>query len=186
MNTPIDPRIAANYIITSSSRPIRQIALQKILYFAHGRYLTQTGTPLVKGYFEAWHYGPVHPAIYAEFKRFGRDAIAGLAESIDLRTGELAPLPTMKDQIAIEIVGQTIDAYSRFSDSQLVELSHAKDGPWDVIKQRSKNQRLIGVRIPNELIEDRFNRHKLSVRRLLDAGEVYDDQDTPIAYYGFS
>ena len=36
-----------------------------------GHFLIQTGDPLVQGGFEAWTFGPVHPAVYQSFKTEG-------------------------------------------------------------------------------------------------------------------
>jgi uncharacterized phage-associated protein len=185
MTPAFDPRIVANYILEASERPIRQIALQKLLYFSHGLFLMRTRTPLVTGYFEAWHYGPVHPAIYASFKGFGREPITKRAEACDIRTGELRPLPKLVDKEARYVVDSTLRSYDGFTDGQLVDLSHAFGGPWDIIKKKSQNEKLVGLRIPNELIRAEFRKHKLSACTLASSGEVYDDEDAPIAYHGF-
>jgi uncharacterized phage-associated protein len=65
-----DPRVVANAIIDRAAQegqPVTHIALQKLLYFAHGLFLLRHRKPLVSGYFEAWTYGPVHPAVYGAF-----------------------------------------------------------------------------------------------------------------------
>lgn len=185
MKSNFDPRVVANYIIEQARRPIRQIALQKLLYFSHGLYLVRTKQPLVTGYFEAWHYGPVHPAVYLSFKDFGRDPITRLAESCDVRTGEMRPLLKLIDTEAQDLINATLRSYEGFTDGQLVDLSHATGGPWDVIKRRSQEQNLVGLRIPNDLILSEFGKHKLSSCKLAVSGDVYDDEDAPIAYHGF-
>lgn len=139
----------------------------------------------MKGYFEAWHYGPVHPAIYAAFKDFGRDPINQLAQSTDLRTGELKSLPDLEESEAQYIIDSTLRSYAGFTDGQLVALSHAPGGPWDVVKQKSQKQNLVGLRIPNQIILQEFGRHKLSSCSLAGSGEVYDEEDAPITYHGF-
>jgi Protein of unknown function (DUF4065) len=48
--------------LPSSSSGRLPLELQKLLYFAHAIFLIETGDPLVYGCFEAWQYGPVHPA----------------------------------------------------------------------------------------------------------------------------
>lgn len=43
-----------------SGKPVTQMQLQKMVYFAHGLHLANTkGEPLVKEEFQAWRYGPV-------------------------------------------------------------------------------------------------------------------------------
>ncbi len=74
MSGAYDPRAVANLMLDEAKRcgiNISNLALQKLLYFAHGIYLTKTKRPLVSGYFEAWQYGPVHPAVYRAFKGSG-------------------------------------------------------------------------------------------------------------------
>jgi uncharacterized phage-associated protein len=180
-----DPRVVANYIIRNARRPIRQIALQKLLYFSHGLYLVRTKEPLVKGYFEAWRYGPVHPAIYRAFRCFGREPITRLAESSDLRTGEMRSLPELQEVGACDVIDATLRSYEGFTDGQLVDLSHASGGPWDIVKRRSERENLVGLRIPNNIIRQEFGRHKLSSCKLAGSGDVYDDEDAPITYHGF-
>ncbi len=62
-----DPRAIANLLLDLADEvgiPIGHVKLQKLIYFAHGVYLLEIGEPLVSGNFEAWQYGPVHPAVY--------------------------------------------------------------------------------------------------------------------------
>jgi len=62
-----DPRCIANLMLDESARvgqSLTNLALQKLLYFAHAMFLIEQGRPLLSGYFEAWEYGPVHPAAY--------------------------------------------------------------------------------------------------------------------------
>jgi uncharacterized phage-associated protein len=178
-----DPRAVANALLDRAARPMGHIALQKLLYFAHGFYLARFKTPLVKGYFEAWHYGPVHPAVYKSFKDAGNQPIRSRAASKDLRTGEFKSIPPITDETAIEVIDMTLRAYRGYTDKQLVDLSHADDGPWDVIKKRADRVSLIGLKIPNQLISERFFKHKLSTDRLSVSGDLSDDEDAPIAYH---
>jgi len=62
IDSPFDPRSIANFMLDEADRVgvgITNLALQKLLYFAHGIFLNETKGPLVSGYFEAWQYGPV-------------------------------------------------------------------------------------------------------------------------------
>ena len=79
MSGPYDPRAIANLMLDEADRRgwmITNLALQKLLYFAHGIHLTKEKQPLVSGYFEAWQYGPVHPAVYRAFKPSGAAPIS--------------------------------------------------------------------------------------------------------------
>lgn len=184
---PYDPRAVANAILMTHRKKgskLTNLALQKLLYFCHARYLVSTGRPLVQGYFEAWTYGPVHPAVYASFKEKGSEPLTGLAESRNVRTGELTvvPVPTRPDVVAA--IEDTVTALSKLSPGQLVALSHARDGPWDVVYKRTKTERTLGLRISNELILDRAKYHKASAESLYDVREPHED--SPLTNHGFS
>jgi uncharacterized phage-associated protein len=181
-----DPRIVANAIVRRARDerlPVTHIALQKLLYFAHGLFLLRHRRPLVSGYFEAWTYGPVHPAVYAAFKASGSGPIKNLSQRKDLRTGEMLDLPELNDAAARRVINQTLNAYGDLTAGQLVRLSHARDGPWDIVSKTAQSRSTIGLRISNELIADRFQFHKLSTCNLIDAGEP--GEDTPLAHHGF-
>ena len=69
-----------------NGRPITNLALQKLLYFAHALFLIERKRPLVSGYFEAWEFGPVHPAVYQSFKDARDKPITFRAEKRNLVT----------------------------------------------------------------------------------------------------
>jgi uncharacterized phage-associated protein len=63
---PYDPRGVANLMLDEAERlgvEVTHLALQKLLYFAHGLFPINCKRPLVSGCFEAWQHGPVHPAV---------------------------------------------------------------------------------------------------------------------------
>ena len=71
MPQPFDPRAIANLMLDvadENGQQLSNLALQKLLYFAHATFLIETGSPLLGGFFEAWKYGPVHPGFYRSFK----------------------------------------------------------------------------------------------------------------------
>ena len=57
------------------NKPVTQMKLQKLVYFAHGVHLAEFGEPLINEKFQAWEYGPVVPEIYAAYKIYGSDLI---------------------------------------------------------------------------------------------------------------
>lgn len=181
-----DPRIVANAIIDRAAQegqPVTHIALQKLLYFAHGLFLLRHRKPLVSGYFEAWTYGPVHPAVYAAFKESGSAPIKSKAQRKDLRTGKLLNLPDLNDYAARKVISQTLNSFGELTAGQLVSFSHARDGPWDIVCRTARSQNTIGLKISNDLIGERFQFHKLSTCNLIDVGEP--SEDLPIAHHGF-
>lgn len=178
-----DPRAIANLMLDEAEwRGIRisNLALQKLLYFAHGIYLTQHKRPLVSGYFEAWKHGPVHPAVYRAFKGAGADTITRRAVARDPLTGAERGLPPPNDPEVQDLITEVIRKYGKLSPGRLVDLSHAKGSPWDAVVNKARTEVAFGMRIPDDEIEKRFKHHKVSVDANPRAGEPPSD-DTPFA-----
>ncbi len=54
---PYDPTAVANLMLDEAGRSgikVTNLALRKLLYFAHSIFLIEARRPLVSGYFEAW------------------------------------------------------------------------------------------------------------------------------------
>lgn len=161
-----DPRIIANFIIWQSSldgRPITNLALQKLLYLSHAQFLMRFKKPLLKGYFEAWKFGPVMPSIYKELKSHGRLPIKTLFEDSDLFTGEIRPLPTITDENVIRHLRGVCFYFEQFTAGQLVDVTHAEDGPWHYVWNKSKTDSFADRRISDTVTASRFANLKLSV-----------------------
>jgi len=154
---------------------ITNLALQKLLYFAHGLHLIRTKRPLVLGYFEAWQFGPVHPAAYRAFKSAGDAAIRFRAVKRDPLTGSAAPIDCPTEDSIIECVHRVMSSYGRMSPGRLVDISHAKDSPWRVIVDKARTDVSLGLRITDDLIVERFKHHKISVGPEPIMGEPGED-----------
>jgi uncharacterized phage-associated protein len=181
--TPYDPRAVANLFLDEADRrswKITNLALQKLLYFAHGIHLTKKKQPLVSGYFEAWQYGPVHPAVYQAFKPSGSAPIINRALAKDPLTGVTRELPKLTDLQVTDLVIDVLKSYGQLPPGRLVDLSHAKDAPWSAVVDKARTDIAFGMRIPDDLIIERFRHHKVSVGRYPRVGEPPSD-DTPFA-----
>ncbi|RVI98116.1 DUF4065 domain-containing protein [Sinorhizobium meliloti] len=177
-----DPRAVANLLLDEADRldvGVSHIILQKLLYFAHGIYLMRTKTPLVSGYFEAWQYGPVHPAAYKSFKRAGKGPITFRASGQDPLTGEPRKIQTPDDPHIVDLLRQVLLTYGKMPAGRLVDLSHAKDSPWEHVVAKARTEVAFGLRIPDSVISERFRFHKVSVGLEPLSGEPSDD--TPLA-----
>ncbi|MBY5341453.1 DUF4065 domain-containing protein [Rhizobium leguminosarum bv. viciae] len=182
MSAGYDPRAVANLMLDEADRlgiGLSNLVLQKLLYFAHGIYLVQTKTPLVSGYFEAWQFGPVHPAAYRAFKEAGSLPIAFRGTGKDALTGRPRFLQTPDDPRLVGLMQQVLNSYGRMPPGRLVDLSHAKDSPWWYIVERSRAEVALGLRITDSVILDRFRHHKMSVGAEPKSGDPRDD--TPFA-----
>ena len=179
---PYDPRGVANLMLDEAERlgvEVSHLALQKLLYFAHGIFLINRKRPLVSGYFEAWQHGPVHPAVYKAFKASGGAPIAFRAQAQDVLTGATRPIAEPSDPAVRGLMQQVLGSYGRLSPGRLVDISHAKDSPWAFIVDKARTEVAFGLRIPDTIIHERFRYHKVSVGDAPKAGEP--GEDTPFA-----
>jgi uncharacterized phage-associated protein len=156
---------------------ITNLALQKLLYFAHAIFLNETKKPLVGGYFEAWQYGPVHPTAYKAFRSAKSDPIRFRARGQDVLTGEPKPIPQPDSPAVRRLIQLVLNSYGRLSPGRLVDISHAKNSPWDFIVDKGRTSVAFGLRIPDTVILDRFKHHKVSIGAVPLAGEP--SEDTP-------
>ena len=167
-NAPYDPRRVANFILDEAEQrklEITNLALQKLLYFAHGLFLLKHKQPLVSGYFEAWDYGPVHVGVYEAFKCSKNKPITFRAESKDILSGEAKPIPELEDQSAKDVVLQIL-LFGQLSPHRLVAISHAENSPWHFIVDKAGTDGpkvANGSRIPDSVIVERFKYHKISI-----------------------
>ena len=128
---PYDPRAVANLLLDLAATdedgplPISNLALQKLLYFAHGHFLLRTGEPLVQGVFEAWTYGPVHPAVYQAFKAEAGRPIRMRATARNVMTGETRPLALPDDAEVRRQLRHVLRSYGHLSPGRLVDITHA-------------------------------------------------------------
>jgi uncharacterized phage-associated protein len=173
-----DPRSICNLILDEADRAKRAIsnlALQKLLYFAHGLHLVETKNPLVTGFFEAWQYGPVHPIAYRAFKNAGANPILFRASIRDPFTQAVIPLPECTDCDIKTHVGRIVRMYAGLTPGRLVEVSHAKRAPWQFIVDKARTETILGLRIADDVILARFKYHKVSIGSEPRHGEPKDE-----------
>lgn len=161
-----DVRSVLNQIISEHpTARITNLSAQKIVYFLHGQYLLSTQTPLVSGYFEAWEFGPVHPTLYGSLKHLGNSPVTQPILRRDIRTGAWESIEQIKDQNVRRFIYESSGPLLKLTAGQLVDLSHARNSPWDVVSQHG-NRRTWGLRLDNDLISRHFRFHKRSVSDL--------------------
>ena len=185
MRPPYDPRAVANLLLNLAARRedeppllVTNLALQKLLYFAHGHFLIRTGTPLVQGAFEAWRYGPVHPAVYQAFKGEGDRPIMIRAVGRNVMTGQERDLEVPDDAEVRKQLREVLNAYGRLSPGRLVQISHAPRGPWATVVNKSKTTVALGLRIPDSVTIECFKHQKVMVGP--QSGVEEPDEDTPL------
>ena len=179
---PYDPRSIANLMLEEAHRhgtPITNLALQKLLYFAHALFLVERKRPLVSGNFEAWTFGPVHPVVYEAFKSAGGQPITTKASGINVATGARVQLSSPANPEVTRHVERVLLSYGRLTPGRLVDISHAKGAPWDFVVNKGRTAVAFGLRISDDVILERFKYHKVSVSEAPAAGEP--GEDAPLA-----
>ena len=178
---PYDPRAVANLLLDladQESLVLTNLVLQKLLYFAHGHFLIRTGEPLMQGAFEAWTYGPVHPAVYQAFKAEGGHPLITRAQGRNVMTGETRTLSLPADPQVRRHLLDVLRAYGHLSPGRLVEIAHAPRGPWATIVNKAKTTVALGMRIPDSVTLECFKYQKVSVGPESRVGEP--NEDTPL------
>ena len=163
---PFDARSVANLLLDEADRldiEITNLSLQKLLYFCHGFSLLEHGGPLVAGYFEAWDHGPVHPLVYRSFKSAGSDPISFRVDGVDALTGATKTLPQVTSPLVLSLIWKVLSGYIRSSLSILLDISHARGGPWHFVMAKSEYSPVVSMRITNDVILERFKRHIVGV-----------------------
>lgn len=131
-----DVRKIANAVLDRSEArgfAITNMALNKIVYFAHGWHLAIYDRPLVDSRFEAWQYGPVHPQLYKQFKNFGDKPIRARALRLDLETGQNIPVAYDFEAEISQHIDKIVDFYGEMTAGRLSAISHEEGAPWDLV-----------------------------------------------------
>lgn len=127
-------------------RPISNLSLQKLAYFAHGWHLALVGEPLVNDTFEAWEYGPVLSELYHRYKGFSSNPIPADHPLV------ASEKPLNNKDISSQIIDRVLEVYGDQTSFGLVELSHDPRGPW----YPAYHDPGISSNIPNDSIRDYF------------------------------
>lgn len=96
---------------------VSNLKLQKMLYFAQKYFVKFCDRKLFEEPIEAWEFGPVIPAAYAEYKHFGAGEIVW-----DGKKGRISE----KDATILEIL---VNFLSRYTETQLLRIVQ-KETPW--------------------------------------------------------
>lgn len=106
--------------------PITHLKLQKLIYYAHGIYLSITGRPLIDEEILAWQHGPVIDEVYQVFKSFNKDPLDIEINEIIAETME----NITKDHEMIEALNLTYENFAGYTAWQLRQMTHEKGTPW--------------------------------------------------------
>jgi len=122
---------------------LSNLKLQKLLYYAQGWMLRNTGRPLFRERIRAWSHGPVVPDVYHEFKAFGSGDLKLPADD-DFEWSDV-------DDQATELLIRVWNTYGKFSAWGLRNMTHAEP-PW----QNHFEPDGYNPEIPNDEIREYF------------------------------
>jgi uncharacterized phage-associated protein len=148
-NAVLDIADEANFGLTN-------MALNKIVYFAHAWYLATKFRPLVDSPFEAWQFGPVHPQIYRQLKSYNDCIVETRLTRIDLESGRDIPVEVRLDHDEMRHVDRVVRFYGGFPAAKLVRLSHEPGAPWDQVWKQAGRRACPGMIISDALTESHY------------------------------
>lgn len=141
-----------NFLINKGvdeNRPITNISLQKMLYFAQGFHLAEKEEPLFDEDIYAWKFGPVVREVYHEYKYFGNNYISRPTFSLEFTR----PLSAQSKNFLQDIW----NSFKRFAPFTLVEMTHRKGSPWyDIVYNQHGGHVPNNVIIPKESLKNYF------------------------------
>lgn len=118
--------------------------LQKLLYYAQGWSLAETGRPLFGEEIEAWRDGPVVESVYQQFKRWEKRPIVEYPSRAPALTPE-----------AEALVRSVWDRYKAYSAYRLSDMTH-EEMPWKKARGGLARNAPSRVRIPLTDLEMEF------------------------------
>ena len=110
---------AAKYAGHYSDWSLSNLVLQKITYLAHMWHYGEKDEPFIRGSFEAWDYGPVHPDLYHHVKCFGSNPVKNIFRSVS----------NIEDKYQIGSLESLVDNFAG-KPARLVEITHWDKGAW--------------------------------------------------------
>ena len=151
-------QIIINYMNAEEEPCISNMVLNKLLYFAQGHCLAETGKPLFNDDFEAWEYGPVIPKIYHKYKICGKNNIL---------SNDYVEEESILNDEQLDLLERVLEKYSMYSPTKLVYMTHEQGTPWANV---THNQQNIKKHLPlsKQQIVEYFQNHRLEDENLDD------------------
>jgi uncharacterized phage-associated protein len=146
-----DSIILGRYLVSlavSKQKPLNMTKLQKLMFILYGYYLAQKGHHIIDEHPQAWPFGPVFPRVH---KGVDYTTVTPLTDACfnDIR----------EDADLLKNLDSVIEAYVKYSATQLSNWSHMEGSPWD------RTTQLPGFKwsreIPDDYIKDYFSRKKV-------------------------
>lgn len=167
-----DANAIANFFLDlakSEGKPLDQMQLQKLVYYANGWHLAIKGKRLINEQVEAWRYGPVIPSLRESFRDYGDQPIdAPASYLLPTRRGmisfeeieEVVPTIEQGNPSDLEFVKSLLErvwqVYGNYTGIQLSNMTHEAGSPWDHVYRKYDGNIPKGTDIPEQEIRDYF------------------------------
>ncbi len=118
----------ADYFVKKAleeNTPITNMAVLKMLYFAHGFAYPQLNRKLIKDSFYAWQWGPVEVNTYEAFQKYGGSPIMAVSGKTSEELAEIEKDPKLTAYLNRLLPLAKVNPFS------LSEKTHEKGSPWD-------------------------------------------------------
>ena len=155
MARPYTPLAAANYLIGKfgGDRGIEHMKLQKLVYCAHGWWLTAYQDPFLNDRPEVWKYGPVFSTLYHNLKEFG---LRPIREPQRVVFNEGPPTIDESGDEERALLNWIWGQYGHHSALYLSDLTHKEGTPWQVTAKKHNYRVPKHLKSDDELIRDHF------------------------------
>jgi uncharacterized phage-associated protein len=151
--TAFPPVAVANAILDEArlqGKSLTVMQLLKLVYIAHGWALALLNEPLVNEEPQAWQHGPVFPAIYRAFRRFGSQPIASNA------VGPFGAIPVAGlSEPQRSVVRSVVHNYGDTHAFALSRITHEPNTPWSLVYKNGVGS---SDTIPNAIIADHYKK----------------------------
>lgn len=136
----------AKYIL--SKVRCTHLKLEKLVYLCYADYLCRYDKKLFIDKIYAYKYGPVIETVYEKYKVYGYNEIRN--DDKDISATNILELPSKSRILFAEdgirkigSIDKALDLYGNLTASELVDITHRKNTPWDVSGSGQNSNRVI-------------------------------------------
>jgi uncharacterized phage-associated protein len=162
MTFPYDARAVANEFLDMgdlTGTALTHMALQKLVYLAHGWHVIREGRPLATNHFEAWEMGPVVRCLYDALKVYGNRPVTDRLKWFNALENRVEVARAPLSDAERTFLAELFNRYAHLSAFQLSRLTHARGGPWDKVWNAAPGEIFFNQRISDDLIRQYFHIH---------------------------
>lgn len=146
--------LANEFIVLSGQDGAEHMKLQKLVYIAHGWWLSVNDDPILNEQPQVWRHGPVFPTLYHVMKEHGGARIRHPKSALFNREPD-----RVKDNDDVcRLINWVWAKYHRMTGFMLSDLTHEEGSPWQLTAARYDYKVPRNTPIPNETIKAHYKR----------------------------